>query len=206
MYPYQLFRAVSADGCEQRNVGEKCDPGSDEVWLAWQEATQRLQPQTTLRCTALHSHVTSWVKAVNLTVIVGRVLVEADPVVVAVVSFVTAEQVASVHLVEPARAFRDTGLLEAALGVLALSARDNIALPGPQEVAAGRQVIVVRMRLPERDNHVVGVLASLPDAALVTSGVLEAQVGAAAAGVVVPAAVGDTVVCGDSTAATRCGG
>ena len=50
------------------------------------------------------------------------------------------------------------------------------------------------MRAPDRDNVVVGVLASLPDAALFTSGVLEAQVGATAAGTVMPAAVHDAVV------------
>ena len=109
-------------------------------------------------------------------------------------AFVTAVHVASVHLVEPARALGDTGLREAALGVLALGARDDIVIPGSQEVVAGRETVIARMVAPERDNLVVGVLASLPNAALVTSGVLEAQVGAAAAVVVVPAAVGDAVV------------
>jgi len=89
----------------------------------------------------------------------------------------------------------DTYLREAALGVLALGARDDPVVPGAEDVVAGREVVVVCMVAPERDHHVIGVVASLPDAALVTTGVPEAQVGAATAGVVVPAAVGDAVVC-----------
>ena len=133
-------------------------------------------------------------QARTLTVIVGRVLVDAEPVVVAVVCFVTAEHVAGVHLVEPGRAFGDTDLQEAALGVLALGARGDPVVLGAEDVVAGWDTVVVCMVALERDHHVVGVLASLPDAALVTSGVLEAKLGAAAAGVVVPAAVGDAVV------------
>ena len=133
-------------------------------------------------------------QARTLTAIVGRVLVDAEPVVVAVVCFVTAEHVAGVHLVEPGRAFCNAGLQEAALGVLALGARDDPAFLGAQEIVARREVVVVCMPSPERDNKVVGVLASLVDATLGTSGVLEAQVGAATAGVVVPAAVHNAVV------------
>ena len=51
------------------------------------------------------------------------------------------------------------------------------------------------MIAPYRDDEVVRVLASLPDAALVAGGVLEAEVGATATVVVVPAAVSNADVC-----------
>jgi len=132
---------------------------------------------------------------VGLTVVVGRVLVNADPVVVSVVALVTTEQVAGVHLVVARRTFCDAGLLEARLGVLALGARHDIVVPGPQEVVPGRQAVVVGVIAPYRDDKVVRVLASLPDAALVAGGVLEAEVGVTATVVVVPAAVSNADVC-----------
>ena len=141
--------------------------------------------------TAQPGDVTSWA---NLTVAVGRVLVDADSVVVAVVALVTAEQIAGVHLVEARRARRDAGLHEAALGVLALGARDDPVVLGPEDVVAGRELVVVCVRAPERDNIVVGVLPPLPVAALSPSGVPEAQAVATATAVVVPAAGGDAVV------------
>ena len=141
--------------------------------------------------TAQPGDVTSWA---NLTVAVGRVLVDADSVVVAVVALVTAEQIAGVHLVEARRARRDAGLHEAALGVLALGARDDPVVLGPEDVVAGRELVIACVRAPERDYHVVGVLPPLPVAALSPSGVPEAQVVATATGVVVPAAGGDAVV------------
>ena len=134
---------------------------------------------------------TRWV---NLTVVVGRILVDADPVVVAAVTLVTAEEVASVHLVVAGRALRDTGLLEAALGVLAFGARDDIVLPVAHEVVAAWDAIVVCMVHPDRDYHVVGVLAALSDATLIPSRVFEAELVAATAAVLVPGAVGDAVV------------
>ena len=75
--------------------------------------------------------------AVLVVVAAVRVLVDADPVVVAVVALVPSVQVPGVHLVVVARAFGDAGLHEAALGVLALGARNNPAVPRPPDVAIG---------------------------------------------------------------------
>ena len=130
----------------------------------------------------------------QLTIVVGRVLVEADPVVVAVMADVLAVQVAGVHLVVATRALGDADLHEARLGVLALGARYVPAFPGLQEVVPGWQVVVVGVILSHRDKEVVRVVATLPLPALIAGGVLEAHLVAAAASVLVPGPVHHAVV------------
>ena len=103
-------------------------------------------------------------------------------------------QVPGVHLVEARRAVGEAGLHEAALGVLALGARDDPAVLGTEDVVAGRDVVVVRVLTAQRDHHVVRVFAALADATLQACGVLEAELVAAAAVVIMPGAVADAVV------------
>ena len=61
------------------------------------------------------------------------------------------------------------------------------------------------MLTPDRDHHAVRVLASLSDAALIASGVLDAELICTTAVVVVPAAVREAVICGLKREATRSG-
>ena len=133
----------------------------------------------------------------KLTGVGDWVLVEADPVLVATVADVLAVHVAGVHLVVATRAFRDPDLHEARLGVLALGARDVVAVPAAQYVVQGRRYPVVPgVLLPHWDHEIVRVLAALPDAALIAGGVLEAKLVAAPAAVLVPGAVHHAVICG----------
>lgn len=97
----------------------------------------RSQPQP-----VVHGHdanAEEFIGGGRLTLSNSRVLVEADPVIVAVVALVLAVHPAGVHHVVATRAGSDTSLHEARLVVLALGARDVVTVPLAKDVVQGRQ-------------------------------------------------------------------
>ena len=131
-----------------------------------------MQPQF-----AVHRHDSNaeeFIGGGTLTIGTCWVLVEADPVVTAGMASVLAVHVAGVHVVVARRAGSNTNLHEARLVVLALGARDDPPVPLAPDVAQGRQLVVVGVLFPHRDQDVVAFAAALVHSALSTGGVLEA--------------------------------